>query len=109
MYREEIEMIEDDGPPLISQILPMQWQGGTDDEITTYPGNRRLHSLGDPPPLDSLVSLSIYTLLVGWLDNELPNVFAEGVIDSERIEDMEQVADWVYAEIEAGMKISIRC
>ena len=102
-------MIEDDGPPLISQILPTLWQGGTDDEFTTYRGNKRLPAIGDPRPFDSVVSLCAYTLPVGWLVKELRYAFADGVIDSAQYEEIEQVADWAYAEFKAGKKLLIRC
>ena len=91
-------MKDDDGPPLISQILPTLWQGGTDDEFTTYRGNKRLPTIGDPRPFDSVVSLCAYTLPVGWLVKELRYAFEDGVIDPAQYKEIEQVADWAYAE-----------
>ena len=45
-----------DETPLYSKILDELYQGGTEEEATIYRGNKRLPTIGDPRPFDSVVS-----------------------------------------------------
>ena len=96
----------EDEIPLHSQILETLWQGGTDDEMTTYRGNKRLPTLNDPKPFDVVVSLCAYTLPVGWLVKEMRDGWsaadAIGLIREKRSEYVlsnkqfhEYVENWV--------------
>jgi len=102
-------MIEDDGPPLISKILPTLWQGGTDDELTTYRGHKRLPTISDPRPFDAVVTLCAYTLPVGWLVKELRYAITDGPIEPQTYSEIERVADWAFTEWKLGKKLLIRC
>ena len=103
------EMEYEDEIPLHSQILETLWQGGTDDEMTTYRGNKRLPTLNDPKPFDVVVSLCAYTLPVGWLVKEMRYAFPDSEIDPKMYADIEHVADWTYTEWKAGKRVLIRC
>ena len=53
--------------PLSSKILGELYQGGTEEEVTIYSGDKRLRTVGDPRPFDSVVYLCAYTFPVGSL------------------------------------------
>jgi hypothetical protein len=103
------EMEYEDEIPLHSQILDTLWQGGTDDALTTYRGNKRLPALNDPKPFDVVVSLCAYTLPVGWLVKEMRYAFPDSQINPKMYSDIEHVADWTYAQWKAGNRVLIRC
>ena len=92
-----------------SKILDELYQGGTDDEATVYRGNKRLPTVGDPRPFDSVVSLCAYSLPVGWLDKEMRFAFTDGSLEPWTIKEIEAIADWVYAQWKAGDRVLIRC
>ncbi len=98
-----------DDPPTYSQIAATLWQGGTDDEDTTFRGRKRLPALSDPRPFDVVVSLCAHSLPVGWLVKELRFAFPDGPIDAALYEEVERIADWAYSEWKSGKKVLIRC
>ena len=98
-----------DDVPLHSKILDELYQGGTDDEATVYRGNKRLPTVGDPRPFDSVVSLCAYTLPVGWLVKEMRFAFPDGPLEPWTIKEIEAIAEWVYAQWKAGDRVLIRC
>ncbi|CAN2190024.1 PTP-IVa domain containing protein [Candidatus Nanopelagicaceae bacterium] len=98
-----------DDVPLHSKILDELYQGGTDDEATVYRGNKRLPTVGDPRPFDSVVSLCAYTLPVGWLVKEMRFAFPDGSLEPWTVKEIEAIADWVYAQWKAGDRVLIRC
>lgn len=92
-----------------SKILDELYQGGTDEEATVYRGNKRLPTVGDPRPFNSVVSLCAYTLPVGWLVKEMRFAFPDGPLEPWTIKEIEAIADWVYAQWKAGDRVLIRC
>ncbi len=98
-----------DDVPLHSKILNELYQGGTEDEATTYRGDKRLPTVGDPRPFDSVVSLCAYTLPVGWLVKEMRFAFPDGPLEPWTIKEIEAVADWVHTQWKAGDRVLIRC
>lgn len=98
-----------DDVPLHSKILDDLYQGGTDDEATVYRGNKRLPTVGDPRPFDSVISLCAYTLPVGWLVKEMRFAFPDGPLEPWTIKEIEAIADWIYAQWKAGDRVLIRC
>ena len=95
--------------PLYSKILDELYQGGTEEEATIYRGNKRLPTIGDPRPFDSVVSLCAYTLPVGWLVKEMRFAFPDGPLEPWAIPQIEAVADWVHQQWKAGDRVLIRC
>jgi len=95
--------------PLYSNILDELFQGGTEDEATIYRGNKRLPTVGDPRPFDSVVSLCAYTLPVGWLVKEMRFAFPDGSLEPWAIPQIEAVAEWVHEQWKAGDRVLIRC
>ena len=104
----KLEELNDD-LPLYSKITESLWQGGTEDENTTYRGNKRLPTFGDPKPFDAVVSLCAYTLPVGWHVNELRYAFADGPLEPETVSEIEAVADWAHAKWKNGDRLLVRC
>ncbi|MEI6761076.1 MAG: dual specificity protein phosphatase family protein [Betaproteobacteria bacterium] len=98
-----------DDIPLHSKILEELYQGGTDDGATIYRGEKRLPTVGDPRPFDSVVSLCAYTLPVGWLVKEMRFAFPDGPLEPWTIREIEAVADWVHAQWKTGDRVLIRC
>ena len=98
-----------DDVPLYSEILDDLFQGGTDDEATTYRGEKRLPTVGDPRPFDSVVSLCAYTLPVGWLVKEMRFAFPDGPLEPWTIPEIEALADWIHKQWKAGDRVLIRC
>ena len=98
-----------DDVPLHSKILDDLFQGGTDDEATTYRGEKRLPTVGDPRPFDSVVSLCAYTLPVGWLVKEMRFAFPDGPLEPWTIPEIEALADWIHKQWKAGDRVLIRC
>ena len=98
-----------DDVPLHSKILDELYQGGTDDEATVYRGNKRLPTVGDLRPFDSVVSLCAYTLPVGWLVKEMRFAFPDGPLELWTIKEIEAIADWVHVQWKAGDRVLIRC
>lgn len=98
-----------DDVPLHSKILDNLFQGGTDDEATTYRGEKRLPTVGDPRPFDSVVSLCAYTLPVGWLVKEMRFAFPDGPLEPWTIPEIEALADWIHKQWKAGDRVLIRC
>lgn len=98
-----------DDVPLHSKILDDLFQGGTDDEATTYRGEKRLPTIGDPKPFDSVVSLCAYTLPVGWLVKEMRFAFPDGPLEPWTIPEIEALADWIHKQWKAGDRVLIRC
>jgi hypothetical protein len=99
----------DDVIPLESKILGELYQGGTDDEKTTFRGQKRLPTVGDPRPFDSVVSLCAYTLPVGWLVKEMRFAFPDGPLEPWTIPEIEAIADWAHRQWKAGDRVLIRC
>jgi len=89
---------DDEDENLYSEIAKNLWQGGTAQYETTYQGQKRLPAMNDPKPFDVVVSLNSYALPVGWLVKELRYGFADGPLDPQLIERVEEVADWAYSE-----------
>jgi hypothetical protein len=100
---------EFDDVPLYSKILDELFQGGTEEDATTYRGNKRLPTVGDPRPFDSVVSLCAYTLPVGWLVKEMRFAFPDGPLEPWTIPQIEAVAEWVHQQWKAGDRVLIRC
>ena len=98
-----------DDVPLHSKILDELYQGGTDEEVTVYRGNKRLPTVGDHRPFDSVVSLCAYTLPVGWLVKEMRFAFPDGPLELWTIKEIEAIADWVHVQWKAGDRVLIRC
>jgi hypothetical protein len=98
-----------DDIPLYSKILDELFQGGTEEEATTYRGNKRLPTVGDPRPFDSVVSLCAYTLPVGWLVKEMRFAFPDGPLEPWTIPHIEAVAEWIHQQWKAGDRVLIRC
>ena len=98
-----------DDVPLHSKILDDLFQGGTDDEATTYRGEKRLPTVCDPKPFDSVVSLCAYTLPVGWLVKEMRFAFPDGPLEPWTIPEIEALADWIHKQWKAGDRVLIRC
>jgi hypothetical protein len=98
-----------DDIPLHSKILDHLYQGGTDDEATIYRGQKRLPTVGDPRPFDSVVSLCAYTLPVGWLVKEMRFAFPDGPLEPWTITEIEALADWVHRQWKTGDRVLIRC
>jgi hypothetical protein len=103
MYEDEDDLA------LYSEITTNLWQGGTGQYETTYQGNKRLPAMNDPKQFDVVVSLNAYALPVGWLVKELRFGFADGPLDSRLIAEVEQVADWAYAEWKKNQRVLVRC
>ena len=95
--------------PLYSKILDELYQGGTEEEATIYRGNKRLPTVGDPRPFDSVVSLCAYTLPVGWLVKEMRFAFPDGPLEPLTIPQIEAVAEWVHQQWKVGDRVLIRC
>jgi hypothetical protein len=98
-----------DDVPLYSKILDELFQGGTAEDATIYRGNKRLPTVGDPRPFDSVVSLCAYTLPVGWLVKEMRFAFPDGPLEPWTIPQIEAVAEWVHQQWKAGDRVLIRC
>lgn len=100
---------DDDDVDLYSEITTNLWQGGTGQYETTYQGNKRLPVMNEPKQFDVVVSLNAYALPVGWLVKELRFGFADGPLDLGLIAEVEQVADWAYAEWKKDQRVLVRC
>jgi hypothetical protein len=98
-----------DDPPLYSQISESLWQGGTYYDDTTIRGRKRLPTLNDPKPFDSVVSLCAHSMPFGWLVKEMRYAFADGPAKPELYAEIERLADWAYAEWKDGKRVLIRC
>jgi hypothetical protein len=98
-----------DDPPLQSKILEGLYQGGTDDELTVFRGNKRLATLNDVRPFDSVVTLCAHSLPMGWLVKEFRYAFNDGPLDPITIPEIEAVANWAYAQWKSGDRVLIRC
>ena len=79
----------DEDPPLFSEILPNLWQGDTDDDETTYCGQKRLPTMSNPRPWDVVFTLDAYILPVGWWVKEYRFGCAVGPTDDEIYEEVE--------------------
>ena len=99
----------DDGIPLNSLISERLWQGGTDDEQTTFRGSKRLAAFNDAKPFDSVVTLSAHSLPMGWLVKEFRYGFNDGPLDPITIPEIEAVATWAFAQWKSGDRVLIRC
>ena len=100
----------DDGdPPLYSEIAPNLWQGGTDDDDLVLKGSGRLPTTGDYKEFDVVVSLSAYSLPMGWHVKEYRFGFPDGPTSQEIYEELERIADYAYADWKAGKKVLVRC
>jgi hypothetical protein len=98
-----------DDPPLYSKILEGLWQGGTDDGMTTYRGNKRLAAMNDVRAFDSVVSLYPHSLPMGYLIKEFRYAFADGPLDPATIPEIEGIAKWAYSRWKSGERVLIRC
>jgi hypothetical protein len=98
-----------DDPPLQSKILEGLYQGGTDDELTVFRGNKRLATLNDVRPFDSVVTLCAHSLPMGWLVKEFRYPFPDGPIDPATIPEIEALAEWAYSMWKSGERVLIRC
>ena len=98
-----------DDPPLHSKILDGLYQGGTDDEQTVFRGNKRLATMSDVRPFDSVVSLCAHSLPMGWLVKEFRYPFPDGPLDPVTIPEIEAIAQWAYTKWKAGERVLIRC
>ena len=100
----------DDGdPPLYSEIAPNLSQGGTDDDDLVHKGSGRLPTTGDYKEFDVVVSLSAYSLPMGWHVKEYRFGFPDGPTSQEIYEELERIADYAYADWKAGKKVLVRC
>jgi hypothetical protein len=98
-----------DDPPLQSKILDGLYQGGTDDELTVFRGNKRLSTLNDVRPFDSVVTLCAHSLPMGWLVKEFRFPFPDGPIDPATIPEIEALAEWAFSMWKSGERVLIRC
>lgn len=98
-----------DDVELDSKILENLFQGGTPDEDTTFRGRKRLATVGDLRPFDSVVSLCAHTLPVGWLVKELRFAFPDGPLEPWTVKEIEALADWAHKQWKAGDRVLIRC
>lgn len=94
--------------PLISEILPDLFMGGTDDYDTIrFP--KPLPSLGAERDFDSVATMYAYAQPMGWYVNEWRYGLADGSLsDQSRIE-IRRIAIWLYGEWRAGKKVLSRC
>jgi Dual specificity phosphatase, catalytic domain len=100
----------DDGdPPLYSEILPNLWQGGTDDDDLVHKGSGRLPTTSDHKEFDVVVSLSAYSLPMGWMVKEYRYGFPDGPADEDVYAELERIADYAYLDWKAGKKVLVRC
>ena len=100
---------DDEDENLYSEIAKNLWQGGTAQYETTYQGQKRLPAMNDPKLFDVVVTLNSYALPVGWLVKELRYGFADGPLDPQLIERVEEVADWAYSEWKKDQRVLVRC
>jgi len=100
----------DDGdPPLYSEILTNLWMGGTDDDDLVHIGTGRLPTTSDQREFDVVVSLSAYSLPMGWHVKEYRFGFPDGPTPDHIYDELEQIADYAYRDWKAGKKCLIRC
>ena len=99
----------DNDPPLYSEILPNLWQGGTDDDDLVQKGSGRLPIHGDYKEFDVVVSLSAYSLPMGWMVKEYRFGFTDGPTSDEIYSELEKIADYAYLDWKAGKKCLVRC
>ena len=99
----------DNDPPLYSEILPNLWQGGTDDDDLVHKGSGRLPIHGDYKEFDVVVSLSAYSLPMGWMVKEYRFGFTDGPTSDEIYSELEKIADYAYLDWKAGKKCLVRC
>ena len=100
----------DDGdPPLYSEILPNLWQGGTDDDDLVHTGSGRLPTYSDFREFDVVVSLSAYSLPMGWMVKEYRFGFPDGPAGEDIYAEVERIADYAYLDWKSGKKCLIRC
>ena len=102
-------MANEDDVDLYSEITLNLWQGGTGQYETTHQGHKRLPAFNDPKPFDVVVSLNSYALPVGWLVKELRFGFADGPLEPGLIDEIEDVAEWVYAQWKKNQRVLVRC
>ena len=96
-------------PPLYSEILPNLWQGGTDDDDLVHKGSGRLPTYSDFKEFDVVVSLSAYSLPMGWMVKEYRFGFPDGPTSDEIYAELEKIADYAYLDWKAGKKCLVRC
>ena len=102
-------MANEDDVDLYSEITLNLWQGGTGQYETTHQGHKRLPAFNDPKPFDVGGSLNSYALPVGWLVKELRFGFADGPLEPGLIDEIEDVAEWVYAQWKKNQRVLVRC
>ena len=96
-------------PPLYSEILPNLWQGGTDDDDLVHTTEGRLPTYSDFKEFDVVVSLSAYSMPMGWMVKEYRFGFPDGPASDEIYAEIEKIADYAYLDWKAGKKCLVRC
>lgn len=96
-------------PPLYSEILPNLWQGGTDDDDLVNTTEGRLPTYSDFKEFDVVVSLSAYSMPMGWMVKEYRFGFPDGPASDEIYAEIEKIADYAYLDWKAGKKCLVRC
>ncbi|CAN2188263.1 DSP domain containing protein [Candidatus Nanopelagicaceae bacterium] len=96
-------------PPLYSEIVGNLWQGGTDDEDLVHKGSGRLPTHSDFREFEVVVSLSAYSLPMGWMVKEYRFGFPDGPTSDEIYAELEKIADYAYLDWKAGKKCLVRC
>lgn len=96
-------------PPLYSEILPNLWQGGTDDDDLVHKGTGRLPTYSYFKEFDVVVSLSAYSLPMGWMVKEYRFGFPDGPTSEDIYAELETIADYAYLDWKAGKKCLVRC
>ena len=93
---------------LYSEILPRLWIGGTDDhDIIAIP--KSLPSLDRMPVFNAVVTLYAYAHPMGWHVHEQRYGFADAALDTETIEKVHELADWLYGRWSRGETVLARC
>jgi protein-tyrosine phosphatase len=64
---------------------------------------------GDYKEFDVVVSLSAYSLPMGWMVKEYRFGFTDGPTSDEIYSELEKIADYAYLDWKAGKKCLVRC
>lgn len=94
--------------PLMTQILPGLWQGGTADD-DWLDNAVPLRTLDDDRPFDAVLTLFAWARPCGWNVAELRYGFADAGLETGDVADLVDAASWAHRRWSAGQRVLIRC
>jgi hypothetical protein len=94
--------------PLISEILPGLFVGGTDD-WDTIDQVQRLAQLTEPVIYDSVASLYAFSAPMGWHVHEMRFGFQDGPLNDLSKQKVREIAQWLHGEWKGGRRVLARC